>query len=314
MQVWTGTAYPLGATFDGSGTNFALFSSVADRVELCLFDAAGVETRVELTERDADIWHGYLPGRPARPALRLPGARAVRPQERAPLQPDQAAARPVREGGRRRRRLGRGVLLLPVEQPQGRQQQGLRAARAQVGRGQPLLRLVRRPLTQDALPRDGDLRGARQGAHHDAPDGARVDARHVRRPRAPGDDRALREARHHRDRAHAGAPLRPRPPPARARAVQLLGLQLDRLLRPARRLLRRRQRRAAGARVQGDGARAAPRRHRGHPRRGLQPHRRGQRARPDAVVPRHRQPRLLPARRRRPRSTTTTRPAPATRC
>ncbi len=62
MQVWTGTAYPLGATFDGSGTNFTLFSSVADRVELCLFDAAGVETRVELTERDADIWHGYLPG------------------------------------------------------------------------------------------------------------------------------------------------------------------------------------------------------------------------------------------------------------
>jgi isoamylase len=62
MQVWTGAAYPLGASFDGSGTNFTLFSSVADRVELCLFDAAGVETRVELTERDADIWHGYLPG------------------------------------------------------------------------------------------------------------------------------------------------------------------------------------------------------------------------------------------------------------
>ncbi len=61
MQVWTGTAYPLGATFDGSGTNFTLFSSVADRVELCLFDSAGVETRVDLTERDADIWHGYLP-------------------------------------------------------------------------------------------------------------------------------------------------------------------------------------------------------------------------------------------------------------
>ena len=61
MQVWTGTAYPLGATFDGSGTNFTLFSSVANRVELCLFDAAGVENRVELTERDADIWHGYLP-------------------------------------------------------------------------------------------------------------------------------------------------------------------------------------------------------------------------------------------------------------
>jgi isoamylase len=61
MQVWTGSAYPLGATFDGSGTNFTLFSSVAERVELCLFDSVGEETRVELTERDADIWHGYLP-------------------------------------------------------------------------------------------------------------------------------------------------------------------------------------------------------------------------------------------------------------
>ena len=39
MEIWPGKAYPLGATFDGSGTNFALFSEVAERVELCLFDA-----------------------------------------------------------------------------------------------------------------------------------------------------------------------------------------------------------------------------------------------------------------------------------
>jgi isoamylase len=62
VQVWTGAAYPLGATYDGAGTNFALFSSVAEKVELCLFDAAGAETRVELSERDANIWHAYLPG------------------------------------------------------------------------------------------------------------------------------------------------------------------------------------------------------------------------------------------------------------
>ncbi|MBI1378386.1 MAG: glycogen debranching protein GlgX [Frankiales bacterium] len=62
MQVWPGSAYPLGATYDGSGTNFALFSSVADRVELCLFAADGTETRVPLRERDADVWHAYLPG------------------------------------------------------------------------------------------------------------------------------------------------------------------------------------------------------------------------------------------------------------
>ena len=67
IENWPGTAYPLGATFDGSGTNFALFSEVAERVELCLFDptrtspAAFVETRLELTEVDAYVWHCYLP-------------------------------------------------------------------------------------------------------------------------------------------------------------------------------------------------------------------------------------------------------------
>src|SRR3954454_36714 len=62
VEIWPGKAYPLGATFDGSGTNFALFSEVAERVHLCLFDAEGAETRVELTEVDAYVWHGYLPG------------------------------------------------------------------------------------------------------------------------------------------------------------------------------------------------------------------------------------------------------------
>ncbi|MGA8248832.1 MAG: glycogen debranching protein GlgX, partial [Nocardioides sp.] len=61
MELWPGTAYPLGATFDGSGTNFAVFSEVAEQIELCLFDDARVETRVTLTEVDAFVWHGYLP-------------------------------------------------------------------------------------------------------------------------------------------------------------------------------------------------------------------------------------------------------------
>jgi len=62
VTIWPGTAYPLGATYDGTGTNFALFSAVAESVELCLFDADGTETRVELPEMDALVWHGYLPG------------------------------------------------------------------------------------------------------------------------------------------------------------------------------------------------------------------------------------------------------------
>jgi len=61
MKVWPGSPYPLGATYDGGGTNFAIFSEVAERVELCLFDGDGVETRIDLPEREALVWHGYLP-------------------------------------------------------------------------------------------------------------------------------------------------------------------------------------------------------------------------------------------------------------
>ncbi len=53
--------YPLGATYDGSGVNYAIFSEIADRVELCLIGERGRETRVELTEVDAHVWHAYLP-------------------------------------------------------------------------------------------------------------------------------------------------------------------------------------------------------------------------------------------------------------
>src|ERR687898_747703 len=66
-ETWPGTAYPLGATFDGTGTNFALFSEVAERVELCLFDpdpdqpGTFRETRLEVTEVDAYVWHCYIP-------------------------------------------------------------------------------------------------------------------------------------------------------------------------------------------------------------------------------------------------------------
>jgi glycogen operon protein len=62
MEIWPGTAYPLGATYDGSGVNFALFSEVAERVELCLIDDEGAETRLEVPEVDGFVWHGYVPG------------------------------------------------------------------------------------------------------------------------------------------------------------------------------------------------------------------------------------------------------------
>ena len=62
MRVWPGSPYPLGATFDGAGANFSLFSEVAEGVDLCLFDLEGMERRIALDEVDGFCWHGYLPG------------------------------------------------------------------------------------------------------------------------------------------------------------------------------------------------------------------------------------------------------------
>jgi glycogen operon protein len=62
MNVWPGNPFPLGPTWDGQGTNFALFSENAERVELCLFDLDDRETRIDLVERTAFNWHCYIPG------------------------------------------------------------------------------------------------------------------------------------------------------------------------------------------------------------------------------------------------------------
>ena len=61
-SLWPGRPFPLGATWDGDGTNFSLFSENATGVELCLFDDSGLETRLRLEERTGFNWHGYLPG------------------------------------------------------------------------------------------------------------------------------------------------------------------------------------------------------------------------------------------------------------
>ena len=62
MEVWPGSPFPLGPTWDGEGTNFSIFSEHAERVVLCLFDENDEETCVEMTERTSFNWHCYLPG------------------------------------------------------------------------------------------------------------------------------------------------------------------------------------------------------------------------------------------------------------
>lgn len=61
IPVWPGQAYPLGATYDGVGTNFSLFSEVAEAVDLCLIDRDGSERRIRIEEVDGYCWHCYLP-------------------------------------------------------------------------------------------------------------------------------------------------------------------------------------------------------------------------------------------------------------
>ena len=62
LDIWPGQPYPLGASYDGIGTYFTLFSEVADRVELCLFDETGDEQRLDVKEADGYVWHCFLPG------------------------------------------------------------------------------------------------------------------------------------------------------------------------------------------------------------------------------------------------------------
>ncbi|MCR3965428.1 glycogen debranching enzyme, partial [Aeromonas veronii] len=79
-MVWPGRSYPLGATWDGEGVNFALFSAHAEAVDLCVFDATGQHevARVRLPEYSDQVWHGYLPD--ARPGL-LYGYRVYGPYD-----------------------------------------------------------------------------------------------------------------------------------------------------------------------------------------------------------------------------------------
>ena len=119
---------------------------------------------------------------PARPALRLPRARSVEPRRGPVVQPRQAAHRPLCPGGRRRRRVGRRRVRLPPRRrgptPQRRRQ---RTVRPQERRGQPVVRLVRRPTPRHPLARDGHLRGARQGVHAAPPGHPSRPQGHLRR-------------------------------------------------------------------------------------------------------------------------------------
>ena len=104
MRVWPGQPYPLGATWDGQGVNFALFSENATAVELCLFeheDDAAEADKINLRERTDQVWHCYLPD--VRPG-QFYGYRVHGPYDPSNgnrFNPGEAADRSVREGDHR---------------------------------------------------------------------------------------------------------------------------------------------------------------------------------------------------------------------
>ena len=248
-----GAPFPLGAHADGDGTSFAVFSRVAERVELCLFDETGRETRVDLPERTGYTWHGYLPGIGAgqRYGYRVHG----------PWDP----ARGMRCNPHK-------LLLDPYARAIEGEVRWSERIHAHVP-GHPFIR--QESDSAPDVPRSIVVAGAfdwEGDEHPRVPDEDTVIYEtHVkgfsqRHPGVPPELRgtyagmahpaALEHLQHAgRDvgRAAAGPPLRPRRLPAGARAAQLLGLQHHRLLRPSCRVRCRRQRRPAGRRVQGHG-------------------------------------------------------------
>ena len=226
-------------------------------------------------------------GRPAGPALRIPHGGHIRAETRPIPQSGQAARRPLRPRDRRR-----------LHRPSGgvwRQRGRLGSARATIRRRRRHVLMGTGSAPRRAVGRHGDLRAARAGLHPATSGDPRTAARHVRRPRPSGGGRVPARTRHHGRRADADPPVRVRAGRAAPWHAELLGLQLPRLLRTARGIRGRVRARRGRARVQDDGALAARGRHRGHPRRRLQPHLRRRPGRTDPVVPRHRQPGVLPA-------------------
>ena len=294
-----GSPYPLGATWDGLGTNFAVFSAHAERIELCLFDPSGRReiVRLPLPECTDEVWHGYLPN--ARTGL-IYGYRAhgpYNPQEGHRFNPHKLLLDPYARQFAGTLRWSDALFGYRINSPRG----DLSLDRRDSAQGMP-----KAVVTDDFFDWGDDRppnvpwsRTVIYEAHLRGMTMQRHDIRANERGTfaALGDPemhRLFAVAGNHRNGTVADPRVRAGPCVDRARLAQLLGLQLDRLLcdraaLPVGRLTERNARRHTPA---------ACRRHRGHSRCCLQPYRRRQRTWPDAIVPRSRQCQLLPARSR----------------
>jgi hypothetical protein len=316
VQIWPSAdlarPYPLGATYDGSGVNFALFSEIAEPSSSASSTTTGTETRVDLPEVDGFVWHGYLPGSAARTALRLP-----RPRPRTPRATATAATRPSCCSTRTPRpstgQMDGDQSLFgydftdPTAAPTRSTASATRCSRSSSTRSSTGARTAAAP----RVPRHRHLRGARQGPDDAPPRGARGDPRDVCRHRPPRDHRPPEWTS-----GVTAIELMPVHQFVQDFHLQDKGLRTTGATTPSASSPRTTAMPPTAAvsrcRVQDDGQGAARRRHRGHPRRGLQPHRRGQPPRPDAVASAASTTRPTTASSRRPGATTTTTPAAAT--
>ena len=304
MRVWPDGPIRSGATWDGAGVNFALFSEHATRVELCLFDSPDADKRVADASRcpSRPTWSGTATCPTCGPG-QLYGYRVHGPYEPDKghrFNPQQGAARSVRQAIGRDVALGRRAVRLQHRRPDDdlsfddRDSAAVRAARRRSSTprspGATIGRRARRGTRRSST---SCTSRASRSCIRDVPEAA---ARHLRGLASEPAIEHLHVAGRHRGRAAAGAPPRRRPAPGRARPDATTGAttrsassRRTRATPPSASPLERvrefkmmvRALHAAG--------------HRGDPRRGLQPHRRRQPARADAVAARHRQRDLLPA-------------------
>ena len=172
MEIWPGKPYPLGATFDGTGTNFAIFSEAAERVELCLIGERGGETRIQMPEVDGYVWHCYLPT--VQPGQRY-GYRVHGPYEPhhgSRCNPNKLLLDPYAKAVSGAIDWDPALFSYNMGDPDSRNDADSGAAHDARRRDQPVLRLDRRPVAADPVQRQRHLRGARQGPDRAAPGGA----------------------------------------------------------------------------------------------------------------------------------------------
>ena len=165
MEAWPGGPYPLGATYDGAGTNFALFSEVAERVELCLFDDDGARDRGSTCpRRTRSVWHVYLPrvGPGQRYGFRVHGP--YDPADGQRCNPSKLLLDPYAKAIEGSIDWAPACFSLPTSTTRRRATRGLaRRTRMKSVVINPFFDWEDDRPPRTPVPRDGDLRGPRQG-------------------------------------------------------------------------------------------------------------------------------------------------------